>query len=321
MKVGVIANPVSGKDVRRIVSDAFTFNNFEKLNIIKRIVRTALSFGKMEFIFMPEEFGFGNRIKEEFGDSISILPFKPEGENDTVKSARMMEQFDVCCIIVLGGDGTNRLVAKGLTTTPVIPISTGTNNAYPKFCEGTAVGLALAGILKMGTIEKNFLLRQKKLELLENNTLKDIALVDIAVIRGDFVGSKAVVEPNKIKELFVSFAEPGVIGLSAIFAYHTPIKRHSEFWGYSKIGKDGFSIKTPIMPGKVDTVKVENIKILNKNDKIPISFQPAIAALDGERVVYLNKNRFFVRMNPNGPYILDIQKILKEIPSKKLFVL
>ena len=45
MKVGIIANPQSGKDMRRIVSDAFTFNNFEKLNIIKRIIRTSLNFG------------------------------------------------------------------------------------------------------------------------------------------------------------------------------------------------------------------------------------------------------------------------------------
>ena len=36
--IGVIANPASGKDIRRLVSYATTIDNNEKVNICKRIV-------------------------------------------------------------------------------------------------------------------------------------------------------------------------------------------------------------------------------------------------------------------------------------------
>ena len=36
--IGIIANPASGKDIRRLVSYATTIDNNEKVNICKRIV-------------------------------------------------------------------------------------------------------------------------------------------------------------------------------------------------------------------------------------------------------------------------------------------
>lgn len=35
------------------------------------------------------------------------------------------------CIVTLGGDGTNRAVAKESGAIPLVPISTGTNNVFP----------------------------------------------------------------------------------------------------------------------------------------------------------------------------------------------
>lgn len=39
--IGIIANPASGKDIRRLVSYATTIDNQEKVNIVKRIVLAA----------------------------------------------------------------------------------------------------------------------------------------------------------------------------------------------------------------------------------------------------------------------------------------
>ncbi len=321
MKVGIVANPQSGKDMRRIVSDALTFNNFEKLNIIKRILRTALNFTEIEFIFMPDYFGFGRYAKEEFGNKVNVLPFVPEGENDTEKSTEIMRQSGVCCIIVLGGDGTNRLVAKRAENVPIIPISTGTNNAFPKFYEGTTIGLALAAVKKYGEIEERFLDKQKKLEILKNGKVEDIALVDITITNENFMGARAITDVRKIRELFVSYAEPGVIGISSVFAYYMPIKRNSSLWGKCKIGEHGFSLKAPVMPGYANIVKIENMEILTQKDRVYIESYPSVAALDGERTVYIENGNFSICMNPNGPYILNIQKILDEIPLKKFFVI
>ena len=36
--IGIIANPMSGKDIRRLVSHATVIDNNEKINIIERVV-------------------------------------------------------------------------------------------------------------------------------------------------------------------------------------------------------------------------------------------------------------------------------------------
>ena len=43
--IGIIANPQSGKDIRRLVSYATTIDNNEKVNICKRIVLAAYGIG------------------------------------------------------------------------------------------------------------------------------------------------------------------------------------------------------------------------------------------------------------------------------------
>ena len=54
--IGVIANPASGKDIRRLVSYATTIDNNEKVNICKRIVLAAQGLGVESVVFMPETF-------------------------------------------------------------------------------------------------------------------------------------------------------------------------------------------------------------------------------------------------------------------------
>ena len=57
--IGVIANPASGKDIRRLVSYATTIDNNEKVNICKRIVLAAQGMGIDEVFFMPDTFMIG----------------------------------------------------------------------------------------------------------------------------------------------------------------------------------------------------------------------------------------------------------------------
>ena len=49
-------------------------------------------------------------------------------------------------IVVLGSDGTNRVVAAASADVPLVSISTGTNNAFPRPVEPTVAGLA-AGLV------------------------------------------------------------------------------------------------------------------------------------------------------------------------------
>ncbi len=150
-KIGIIANPASGKDIRRLVSHATTIDNNEKVNIVERIVLSAEAFGVKDILIMPDTFQIGYKVLdnlntlEELSTNLQIMNMKVTGGiNDTINAVKLMEEYEVDCLVVLGGDGTSRAVAKSINKTPIISISTGTNNVYPEMLEGTVVGMAAA---------------------------------------------------------------------------------------------------------------------------------------------------------------------------------
>ena len=79
--------------------------------------------------------------------------------DDSQQAAEIMAGLGVACIITLGGDGTNRVVAKACGDIPLLPISTGTNNVFPYMIEGTLAGLA-AGFLATKDYPRKQIVRQ-----------------------------------------------------------------------------------------------------------------------------------------------------------------
>src|SRR5439155_23487641 len=111
--------------------------------------------------------------------------------SDSTCAARLLAELGAGCIITLGGDGTNRAVAKGCGTVPLIPISTGTNNVFPTFLEGTLAGMA-ASLIAAGNAGPNAVHRAPRLAVLINGEEKESALVDVVLSSVPFVGSRAI---------------------------------------------------------------------------------------------------------------------------------
>ena len=149
--VGIIANPASGKDIRRLVAHGSVFDNQEKVNIVRRVFLGLQATGVEEVIFMPDYFGIGARAVNGLKLTLktSTLQMSLRGtQEDSTEAAVRLQEMRVGCIITLGGDGTNRAVAKGCGKIPLLPISMGTNNVFPYMIEGSIAGLA-AGIAKL----------------------------------------------------------------------------------------------------------------------------------------------------------------------------
>ena len=98
--IGVIANPASGKDIRRLVSYATTIDNNEKVNICKRIVLAAQGLGVESVVFMPETFMIGWAVREGLESdgvlraNVELLDFEIEAaQEDTTRAARMFEEL------------------------------------------------------------------------------------------------------------------------------------------------------------------------------------------------------------------------------------
>jgi predicted polyphosphate/ATP-dependent NAD kinase len=151
--VGIIANPASGKDIRRLVAHGSVFDNHEKANIVRRVLLGLEAIGVERVWIMPDSFGIGARALDNvrLSDLQVLLLDMPVTftSADTVRAARQMLDAGATCLITLGGDGTNRLVAQVSGDVPLMPISTGTNNVFPTMVEGTLAGLA-AGLVARG---------------------------------------------------------------------------------------------------------------------------------------------------------------------------
>ncbi|NQU13648.1 MAG: NAD(+)/NADH kinase, partial [Desulfobacteraceae bacterium] len=222
-KVGIIPNPMSGKDIRRLVACGTVSSNTHKSNIILRLLLGLEAAGVNDVEIMPDVYGIGLEAKERFFRAnkspmnVSFLDMQIKtNEEDSHRASRLLRDLGVGCIITLGGDGTNRLVAKGCGDVPLLPISAGTNNVFPLPVEATVAGMA-AGLISRKLLDPEKVLSQRKrLDILKNNEVVDIALIDAVVMRARDIGSKAIWDVGQIKQIVQTCASLSDIGLSSI---------------------------------------------------------------------------------------------------------
>jgi predicted polyphosphate/ATP-dependent NAD kinase len=318
--IGIIANPASGKDIRRLVSHATVVDNNEKVNIVKRVILSAQGCGVDRIYIMPDTFLIGYKAKEDLRISkelkidVEILNMNIKGNvTDTIKAAEIMEEKGVKCIVVLGGDGTNRAVAKAITNTPLIGVSTGTNNVYPEMLEGTVVGMA-AGAIASGICSMDETCRKdKRIEILKDGQLIDIALVDCVISKQKYVGSKAIWNMEDIDMVIVSRAHPASIGFSTIVGTSLIVRAEDDFGALIHVNSGGQRVKAPIAAGTIQEITVDRPKILQLDESF--YFNPTyngIIAVDGEREVpFKNGENIEIKITSNGPYRVIVDKTLE----------
>ncbi len=317
--IGIIANPASGKDIRRLVSYATTIDNNEKVNICKRIVLAAQGLGITDIVFMPETFMIGTAVKDDLKSDgvltagISLLDFEIDASlSDTVTAARMMAEMDVGCVVILGGDGTCRAAAKGIGNTPILPISTGTNNVYPAMMEGTVAGMAAAAAAFMGG--NACCIRDKRIEVSINGEYRDLALVDAVVSDDFYAGAKAIWDARRIKRIFVSRCNPATIGFSAVAGVWEIVEDTDDHGLAVTLGGGGSRVLAPIAAGVLTPVEITGARRipLGGCDEFTAS-QPCMIALDGEREIRANPgDRVSFTLSRLGPRRILPREILRE---------
>lgn len=254
------------------------------------------------------------------GLTVELLNFRPiDRPDDTIKAVEMMKNLDISCLIVLGGDGTCRLVAKTDIDVPIIPVSTGTNNVYPQFYEGTTVGIAASYIsLNRGNYDLD---RSKRIEVYINGKFSDIALVDAVITDLPYVGSKVVSETQNIKELIVSMCSPVSVGFSSIAGNITICNEDHDFGYRIKFDDFGIKIFAPVSPGNVEEVSFSELERMDIDyEYFSLPNYDGTIALDGERTIsfrYGDQLKF--KITRKGPYKVDILKILSRAVENKFF--
>lgn len=328
--IGIIANPNSGKDIRRLFSYSLTIGNNEKANLVERMVLGAQELGVGKIYFMPDEYNMGNTIKSTLsmnGDlkcEIEILDYKPRSSSDdTFHAAKMFDDIGVGCIITLGGDGTSRLVAATKTQIPLIPVSTGTNNVYPRFYEGTIVGMTAAVVCNYGSITE-FIHKDKIIEVYKNGSIVDYALIDVAITSNEHVGSRAIEKLDDIDEIIVSRCHPASIGFSSVIGVDS-ISTESDPFGYRILlhhdDSDSYDQMVPVTAGKMTRLKVSKpVKMDLDNMYVYKPVNKGTIALDGEKTVtFNNRDILAFAIRKKGPHRVNVEKALEYAVKNKFF--
>jgi hypothetical protein len=255
-------------------------------------------------------------------------------EGDTVRAAAAMSEMDVGCVITLGGDGTNRAVARGSCDLPLVAISTGTNNVFPVMVEGTIAGMA-AGLVASGTVPlEEASVRSKTIAVIVDGEERDIALVDVALSKERFVATRAIWDMNTIYEVFLTRAEPSSIGLSSIGARLEAVSLSDDGGLHYRIAegsisedggqvadRDGqLSVRAPIAPGSVPVVGIESWQRIANGQRITIDRRHSTVALDGERSFSVNPgNLLEIEVRRDGPPVVSVDATMRHAAAAGVF--
>ena len=321
--VGIIANPASGKDIRRLVAEATTVSTQDKIGIIRRLLQGLAAAGVDRAVLMPDEHRIARHAVQMRSAGAYPLP-RIEwldmtcvgSAEDSACAAEHLCALQAGCIIVLGGDGTVRAVSRNAGDTPLLPLSTGTNNVLPTFTEATIAGLA-AGAVARGQVRlAAAAYRHKWLEVFVDGKSSDRALVDLALLRGRFAGARAVWSAEGLLEIVVTRADPATIGLSAIAGVLEPIAPDEpRGLAISLNPASRRHVLAPLGPGLLLPLGVERVRPLNMGETLAFTIvEPVMVALDGERELALAPGQTLaVRLRGDGPWIIESSRVMQEM--------
>lgn len=332
--VGIIANPASGRDIRRLVAQGAVFTIAEKCSIITRLISALGVTGVTSILMIPDRGGIAERVRrvlamrgpDDPGPKVVFLDMQVEdGPADTVRGAAQMVAAGVRAIVVLGGDGTQRLVAGACGDVPIMPLSTGTNNVFPESREATIAGIA-TGLVAAGKISAaDSTVRNKILRLEIDGVPHDLAVVDISVSENRWVGSKALWRPEALDQIFVAFAEPDAIGLSSVAGLIRPTSRrapHGLRIDLAPPDRAKVTMMCPIAPGLILPVGIEHVQEIYPGESHDLRLAQGTVALDGEREFeYSSRRRASVRLDDQGPYTIDIDKVMERAAQDRLLAI
>lgn len=322
--VGIIANPASGKDIRRLVAHGSVFNNNEKVNIVRRVLLGLDATGVDTVVAMPDAFHICEKARDNLtlAASVRTLDMPVEfNQADTTQAAARMCAMGVDCIISLGGDGTNRALAKACGSTPLLPLSTGTNNVFPYMLEGTLAGLA-AGVVARGIVGGPEVVEQRpRLDIEVNGAVVDLALVDAVVCEDLYVASRAVWDIAKVRLVIVAQRLPAQIGFMALAGNLPAVDAQPHGGLVLEIHPEAPTVLAPIAPGLIVPVGVRRHAPLATGERVEVTGGPGTIALDGEREIVMRaQDRVAVRLHPLGPRVINPQQALAQAARQGFFL-
>jgi hypothetical protein len=327
--LGIIVNPHSGRDARRLFARAGTSTIEDKRNQVTRIVVGAAAAGVERILLSRDSFRIAAAAVEALTLDVDCelveTPISGRGADSQAAALRMR---DAGCgaIVALGGDGTSRAITQAWRDVVLLPLSTGTNNVFPFHTEATTAGAA-AGLVASGRLPlEDGARRAKLIEVSCEDGRESLALIDAALLVGDHPGSLLQADPEKLARVLLTRAEPASVGLSPVGGLLMPCLADDDFGvevrtrPEAHAERTGKSLRAPISPGLYATVGIDGVERVELDADVTWT-GPGLLAFDGDREILLGAGeRAHLRVSRRGPWVIDPERALLAAARQGLFV-
>lgn len=325
--VGIVANPSSARDIRRLVANGALVTTNDKVNMVKRALAGLGSVGVSRALSMTDLGGISARLADlANGPEAKAWPTLDfvdqnltQSSADTTTAVEAMVAAGVGAIIVLGGDGTNGVVSDACGNVPIASISTGTNNAFPHSAEPTVVGIA-AGLVATGAVDADDVACRTKTLTVCSGERRRRALVDVAITTHDSVAAGAVWDSSTVREVFLCFAEPHRIGLSSIGAHIRTVRREDPYGLYLRLGQPAIAaVRVPLGPGLMADVDLAEVGEFALGMTMTATTPFGVVAVDGERAFrFGSHDAVTVTLSADGPRAIDVERVMELASTRGL---
>jgi len=236
---------------------------------------------------------------------------------DTEAAVRAARDAGCDVIVSLGGDGTNRIIARTWPEVPLLPLSTGTNNVFPVSVEATSAGVA-AGLVANGSVALSEAAARCKLVHVQTDHWTDLGVIDAVLLRDDSTGNLMPFDPERLAALVLTRAEPGSVGMSPIGGYLDPVGFDDDCGLLLRCGS-GHALQVPVSPGLFGSVRVSLCERMPLGTDVEFT-GPGVLAFDGDRLHTLAEGeRARVSVRRDGPWVIDVARCIGLAARRGLF--
>jgi len=320
---------MSGRDVRRLAAQATNMTHEAKRDIVARVAAGAHAMGATDLYVTREPFRIAALALAHLGLDIRVHVLEPAIKNtaaDTESAVHAYLRAGCSTIVSLGGDGTNRAIARALLAAGeagarvhLIPLSTGTNNVFPVLAEPTIAGM-VAGLVAGGRLAGASASRRVKLLHVSGTdargtTVDDVGLIDAVLLRRDHVGNLLPFDARRIDRILLTRAQADAVGMSPIGGFLERVDEAEDAGLLVEMGA-GVEFSAPLAPGAFQRVSVR--RVMRVPLDLPVMFRgPGVLALDGDRDHRLaDAGGLTVCIRRDGPQVVDLEAAMRWVVGR-----
>jgi len=311
-RVGLVANPAAGRDIRRLTGGASVVDNRAKRRVAECVTSGLTVVDDPPTVaVMPDKAGIARHAVAEAPPGVDVEILDMDREDSAADSRRAAARFrdSADAVVVLGGDGTTRDVALEAGDVPLVGVSTGTNNVVPSPVDGTVAG-ACAAVVATGLVDAGAVTRRHGLVEAtvagEDTTLTSLAAIEVTDT--PFVGTRAVVDPSDLVGGVVSRAHPSEIGLPSVAGCLGPVAPDAPGGAVVRLSDPDAAARTVrglVAPGMATTVGIADHRRLGWDEPAVFEVADGVIGADGERAVELVDATVEIAPVADGPRLVE----------------